>query len=222
MKKYVFFNGGVSANGRLLAPITYALETEMQGAQALWGPNGILGTNSYDVDTGLMLDPKGLNQYFICPAHATSPLDIQPMYEFLWVAPGSYVCQPQSYIFNEYILGFNDNFGLNYLKGKSSLIHKPGETMFCADGVGGSTTANHAGNHGLPNPIYTVYTNTGQGPVTLADALNAPAQGGTCGDSKNFDLLRHKGKMNIAFCDGHVEALNITTGDLAKVFILPP
>ena len=225
-RKYDYYTGGLSTTGRSLCPITNALESEMVGSQALYAPNGVMGATSYNQDVSTFLDPQGLNaKYFLCPAHATSPLDILPKYEYLYLSEAGYVCQPQSYIFNEFVLGWNDNFtpgSQGYLRGKGSLIHKPAMTMFAADGVGGSTQANHAGNHGLPNPIYTVYINTAN-PQTLADALAAPAPGGgVAGDSQNFDLIRHKGKINIAFCDGHVETRNITAGDLANVYISAP
>jgi prepilin-type processing-associated H-X9-DG protein/prepilin-type N-terminal cleavage/methylation domain-containing protein len=220
-QKYDYYTGGITVNGRLLCPITNSLESEMVGSRALYAPNGVMGATTNDQDVATFLDPQGLNaKYFLCPAHATSPLDIQPRLEYLWVCGGSYVCQPQSYIFNEYVLGYNENMG--YLKGKASLIHQPALTMFAADGVGGSTSVQHAGTSVL-QPIYTVYTNTKTGPITLANAYASPAFGvGVAGDKANFDLIRHKGKMNIAFCDSHVETRNITANDLANIWIQAP
>jgi prepilin-type processing-associated H-X9-DG protein len=224
-QKYDYSTSGLSASTRLLAPLTYALETEMHGGQNLYSPNGILGAPDYNRDVTTMLDPGGLlAKDFLCPAHASSPLDVQPTYVFMWTAGvGNYVCQPQSYIYNEFVLGWDDNYyyttPLGYLRGKGSLVHKPTQTMFAADGLGGSTRANHGLNHGLANPIYTVYPNT-PSPTTLADALLSA--GSFAGDTQNFDKIRHQGKINIAFCDGHVETRSITAADLANIFISAP
>jgi prepilin-type processing-associated H-X9-DG protein len=53
----------------------------------------------------------------------------------------------------------------------------------------------------------------------MADALKGD---GLAGDPENFDLHRHHGKINIGFCDGHVETLSITPSDLSKVFLMAP
>jgi prepilin-type processing-associated H-X9-DG protein len=58
--------------------------------------------------------------------------------------------------------------------------------------------------------------------VTLADALNSTGQpSDKARDKGNFDTKRHKGKMNIVFADGHVQAYSITTEDLSNVYLLP-
>ena len=56
-------------------------------------------------------------------------------------------------------------------------------------------------------------------PVTMADAY---LENGNAGDTENFDLIRHHGKINIAFCDGHVETRTISAADLQSVFLLAP
>ena len=55
--------------------------------------------------------------------------------------------------------------------------------------------------------------------MTLADALTGD---GLAGDPQNFDLHRHRGKINIAFCDGHVETRSITPQDLSSVYLMAP
>jgi prepilin-type processing-associated H-X9-DG protein/prepilin-type N-terminal cleavage/methylation domain-containing protein len=232
-KKYDYYSAGFSIGNTpetLLAPITNSLETEMVGSKALYAPNGAMGATNGNQDVNQFLDPLGLNaKYFLCPAQATSPLDIKPTLEFLYITiPGGYVCQPQSYIFNEFVVGWDENpdpqvphTTLGFLRGKGSLIHQPAITMFAADGNGGSIRSNHATFGQSPAPIFTVLINTRAVPVSLADAFNAPkgTGGGNAGDNENFDLIRHRGRMNIAFCDGHVETRSITSKDLANVWL---
>jgi prepilin-type processing-associated H-X9-DG protein/prepilin-type N-terminal cleavage/methylation domain-containing protein len=231
-KKYTYYSAGIAdSNGtlaRVLCPITTALEAEMVGSKALYAPSGEMGGGTNAQTVNAFLDPTGLlAKCFLCPAHATTPYEIQPTFELLWysgdaVAGTGHNCQPQSYIFNEYILGWNDNPGFGYLKGKATLVHQPAMTMFAADGLGGSTLANHPGSGPLPLPMYTVYPTANQTSATLANALAAGIFGAKAGDKANFDLKRHAGKINIAFCDSHVETRSITAGDLGNVWIMPP
>ena len=243
-KKYVYYANAATNNpnatsAQNLVPITFALYSEMAGGQSLNMPGGILNPTNYNADVSNFLDPRGPLRNFLCPSQATSPLDILPMYEYLLIVKGTngtsgYTCQPQSYIYNEYILGWNFYSGTltpgngGFLAGKASLIHQPASTMFAADGVGGSTLANHATLGGLPLPMYTVYPNTAN-PTTLADAYTSGVFGGLAGDKACFDLKRHGYKINVAFCDGHVESRTITNPnspstapDLANIWIEPP
>jgi prepilin-type processing-associated H-X9-DG protein len=87
--------------------------------------------------------------------------------------------------------------------------------MMLADGVMGANTRYPASSAGF----VTLYNKVPLGPVTMADAL---AGNNNAGDPQNFDRLRHKGKINIGFFDGHVEVRNINAGDLADVYLLAP
>lgn len=70
-------------------------------------------------------------------------------------------------------------------------------------------------------------------PTTLADVFNNPT--GNCSGPGGFDLLRHRGRINVLFLDGHVENLAIlntggtttgtgvaASGDLAKCYVVAP
>lgn len=54
--------------------------------------------------------------------------------------------------------------------------------------------------------------------VSLGGALSTPA---TASDATSFDYVRHKGKINIVFADGHAESRTIKANDLADVMLLP-
>ena len=233
MRKYDYFSitdGSMGTDpqtgqvySRILCPITTSLETEMAGNKALFSQNGIMGVPGEANRESVMLDPRGLTTNFMCPAHASSPIDIHPQFVAMYATTngGQYLMEPQSYIFNEYVLGWRDDMG--HLRGKGSSIRQPAITMFSADGLGGSTVSDHAGK-GLKYPIYTVFNEVNDGPVSLAEAWSAPklVGGGRAGDHENFDPIRHKGKINIAFCDGHVETRTLNKNDLANVWISAP
>ena len=231
MQKYDYFSGTNAGHGmstRQLCPITTSLETEMSKGSVINSGTGIMAAPDENHRQAYMLDPRGLTNLFICPAQANAPLEIQPQFVIMYAYKNSptggksgYLDEPQSYFFNEFVFGWNDT--LKYLRGKASLVRRPSETLFAADGFGGSTLANHALAGGMPQPVYTVYSMTTTTPVTLADAFTAPLLGGgKAGDKQNFDLKRHGGRINVAFCDGHVENRAITKGDLANVYISLP
>lgn len=65
--------------------------------------------------------------------------------------------------------------------------------------------------------------------VTFGGALNGNAKLGgvqganaTVNNADNFDLKRHKGKINIVLADGHVETRVINKKELDAFYILPP
>ena len=231
MKKYDYYSGTPSgasiggANGygpptpllpRQLANFTDAIATEMSSSKSQYSTGGnmaIVGGNDWQAG---MLNPSGVAKYFLCPSHVSSPVEITPTPHIVMTYNSTlgYMQVPQSYIYNEYVLGWDDMYG--HLRGKASLIRQPAMTMFAADGLGGNPGGYHGSAASIGMPMCTVYNLTlgGIGPVTLADAYNAnPAPSGVnkAGDYANFDQRRHRGKMNIAFCDGHVECRDIGT-----------
>lgn len=199
---------------RQLANFTDAIATEMSSSKSQYNNGGnmaIAGGNDWQAG---MLSPSGVAKYFLCPSHVDAPADIVPTPHIVmtWNATFGWMEVPQSYIYNEYVLGWDDAYG--HLRGKASLIHQPAQTMFAADGAGGNGGAYHGSAGPIGLPMCTVYNLTTVAPVTLADAFNAgtgPSGVNKAGDYANFDLKRHRGKMNIAFCDGHVECRDIGT-----------
>ena len=173
MVKYDYFSytppGAGSASGRPLCPITSSLESQMARGSSLYSNYGILGVPDENGRDAAMLDPRGLTKNFICPAQAESPLDIIPLHVYMYIPLGGVAFQePQSYFYNEYVCGWQDNLG--HLRGRGSLVHMPENTIFAGDGFGGSPTADHGGFL-IGAQMYTVYNNTIANPVSLADAL---------------------------------------------------
>ena len=161
------------------------------------------------------LDPKGFLRIFRCFANLPDP---GPLY-----GPGLYMCNPltatgnyltweesQSYIYNEAILGWDDKYARK--RGLLSSVRLPAQTMLLADGLGGNADRENVG-------FSTVYNKIPAGPITLADAYLGDS---LAGDPQNFDPVRHQGRINIGFVDGHVETRFISAGDLANIYLLPP
>jgi prepilin-type processing-associated H-X9-DG protein len=111
----------------------------------------------------------------------------------------------------------------NRKHGDSKQVRQASKTMFVADGLQGSPNDSrffYITGSGMAS-VYNVAT---QPPVTLADAFNGEGnpQADKAGDHESFDIRRHNGKINVGFCDGHVELRNITVNDLSTVFLMAP
>jgi prepilin-type processing-associated H-X9-DG protein/prepilin-type N-terminal cleavage/methylation domain-containing protein len=255
-----YWDGKLPQVTRAIAPVTVALGTDM-------GFKDVLDM-THPTESLYQNKTLGLYQRFLCPAQADSLYDFwaqhtkapaillvdyganadptvfsfDPPYAFGYYAP-------TSYIFNEYVLGFNDLKGR--LRGHAVQVHQSARTFFACDGNGDTAlnlqssarfyeTANIniygtvAADNVVLTPTYgtmTLYNNfpepslqLGQVPISLAQLLvNAGFAGNQYGSpNTDFDKKRHQGKMNIAFCDGHVELLNITNGDLQNVYLVAP
>jgi prepilin-type N-terminal cleavage/methylation domain-containing protein/prepilin-type processing-associated H-X9-DG protein len=250
---------------RALAPITVALGSEMGFSQNL--------NMQYNQTQNVSYDAAGLYRCFLCPSQADS---IQDFWNVVGSAPGlppnwkpagwiiwwqsnppvasdpnyGYIDYlSSSYIFNEYVVGYDDSFGR--LRGHASKVRQPGQTMFACDGLAdsglnptrlelkgsstGSFTSDSVGINiiGLGTlTMFNYFPSTTYGilspnpAITIGDVYSGrynPNNGILCGGtSRCFDPKRHQSKMNIAFCDGHVETRNVTAGDLQNIFLVPP
>jgi prepilin-type processing-associated H-X9-DG protein/prepilin-type N-terminal cleavage/methylation domain-containing protein len=208
---------------RRLAPITDALAYEMSYRNQMF-----VSSNAAEIQ--LMFDAKSFIRNFLCPAQANDFGELAPQSppaaSFLYFANNpaegqQQYSEPMSYVWNEAILGWNDNLGR--LKGRASLIRQPALTMFAADGLHGAL-GTEIGGYGS----FTLCNEVKKPPVTMADALQgatgnwSPTNSILAADPACFDKKRHKGKINVAFCDGHVESRDISITDMNKIFLLAP
>ena len=205
---------GTGVAPRQLAPITISLATEMGFKGAFYTPSNAATLQD-------LTDPANFSRNFLCPSQASSPMEVANngppalftlYYSFAGNASSSYN-EPQSYIYNEAVLGYNDS--LARLRGQASRVHQPALTMFAADGLHGKLSGEVSG-YGM----YTLFNTRTIAPVTMGDAFVGNAR--VAGDTACFDLIRHQGKLNVAFCDGHVESRAISYNDLNTIYLLPP
>ena len=226
---YFKFSGLVGADN-VLVPITFALAKEMSYRNITdAGDNASIAK--------IENDPNGMIKNFLCPSQASSPGDIHaPVLPLLYwgtytiagqvgsSAGTIYDQEAQSYIFNEQVLGYDDAFGR--LRGKASAVRQSSKTMFACDGLGtvvaNNRSTSYYGSSGFVTA--TLYSNFPNAPVTMGDAISGRKVGGMllAGDPACFDLIRHRGKINVAFCDGHVETRDVSYKDLLGIYLTSP
>jgi prepilin-type processing-associated H-X9-DG protein/prepilin-type N-terminal cleavage/methylation domain-containing protein len=178
-----------------------------------------LGSRKYHPE-GAALEDDLIIRAFTCPSQPTGeynrvPWTVQILHPF---KPGGWINWSigfSSYASNEYVLGWDPATGR--LAGKVSRVRQPAATMLMADALGGSinrtpTTTFYALSFGT-------FINKTSAPCSLADALRGNA---LAGDPENFDALRHRGRMNILFVDGHAETRTVSAKDLGDVWIKAP
>ncbi len=210
-----------------LEPITVCLATQMNDN------SGTLSTS--DAATRAMeLDPSGFIKHFTCPQSPLVPMDptqtptLFEAQETGGVGGRFLYTTLQSYVYNEAVMGWTGwNENEPELRGNTAQIQSPALTVFCADGQQGlPTTAllNQQFTTGGRAVFYNVQPpSVYAGPVSLADAFKGNSvRLPLAGDPANFDLKRDKGRINIAFCDGHVETRFINTKDLAHAWLIAP
>jgi prepilin-type processing-associated H-X9-DG protein/prepilin-type N-terminal cleavage/methylation domain-containing protein len=150
-------------------------------------------------------------RYFLCPADVARSADAPESY--ISRAGGFWWTIQQSYVVNEAVFGINDTFGR--LKGQASKVKNTSSTLMLMDG---KEAAHHADSS---DKWVTVFNKSRLTPtiarITLADAFVGNSRAGS---PANFDKLRHKGKINILFMDGHAETRVNNANDLASVMLL--
>jgi prepilin-type N-terminal cleavage/methylation domain-containing protein/prepilin-type processing-associated H-X9-DG protein len=112
-----------------------------------------------------------------------------------------------SYAYNEGLMGFEKT--PRRLRGNLSKARPASEDIFMTDGVPRRETSINPFIAWFPPP---------QGRCSLADIYTLMPE---CGMASQFDLLRHpRYRMNIVFCDGHVEAMIISEKELSRALVL--
>lgn len=149
-------------------------------------------------------------KYFLCPAHQSNVVDVPE--EIIYEVQRSWWTLQQSYVVNEAVFGIHDTYGR--LRGQASRVKNPAQTVMLMDGKGAEHYVNRPGRK-----YSTLVNKTKTPPVTLSDALVGNDKAGS---ASNFDPLRHKGKTNILFMDGHCETRVIDADDLRNVYLLAP
>ena len=153
-----------------------------------------------DIDAGV------LRQIFTCPAQLEPQAGIM-------IAGGGWFGPhvPTGYAYNEGLLGFEFP-SPRRLRANMNKARPAAEMIYMTDAVPRS-------DFGGP---FIAWFPTPDGRCTLADCYSNANGSYLAGVASQFDQLRHPNfRMNVVFCDGHVEALTIKPGDLERGVLLP-
>lgn len=196
-RRYLYFE---DAGARRPAPIQAALAP-------------YLGNRSVRVDSAhhLIEDlSHGVTRrIFTCPAQADVPdgITIGKLGANAWTGPRL----PISYGFNEGLLGFEARPYRQ--RGKLAKARPADRTLFAADALPRTELARD----------YVMWFPTPSGRCSLADAYTNADGSYAAGVHTQFDPFRHPAfRMNVAFCDGHVESVPLTARDLDQVLLMGP
>lgn len=143
-----------------------------------------------------------VERVFSCPSdpHATDPA-YTGVYIEGGIPSGSIPMLDGSYAYSEATLGWGDAgdgsgcVGHSRARGILSRIHHPADCIMLGDGQRRLEDADHTAafyDHAAEISLYECFLDRG-----------------LAGTHDVFDLQRHKGKMNILFCDGHGETFPI-------------
>src|SRR5206468_2082508 len=133
---------------------------------------------------------------------------------YAWDALGDYAI-------NEGFTGFDAYDQIHRLRGNLGKVRSASSMVLIADG------RRRPGSAAFWDPafpgwiLWTPIDFFGTSPVTLADAwLDRMRSTKRTLSQDNFDPVRHNGKMNVAFLDGHVETLPMTERGLAGAVLI--
>jgi prepilin-type processing-associated H-X9-DG protein/prepilin-type N-terminal cleavage/methylation domain-containing protein len=152
------------------------------------------------------LEAGMLRQVFACPAH----VEPQPG---IMIAGGGWTAPrvTTSYAYNEGLLGF-ESPSPRRLRANLTKARPAAEIIYMTDAVPRSD---------FGGPFIAWYP-LPAGRTTLADCYTNADNTYQAGVASQFDQLRHPNfRMNVVFCDGHVEALPITPAELQRGVLLP-
>ena len=148
------------------------------------------------------MDSGPCREVFTCPTQAREGTIMGNMLrDFSWEAPPIW----SSYIFNEEPLGFLD-MEPSYRRGRGNLnrMKMTSDTMMIGDGKPRGGVNGWLVIFALQNGTTLEETWSMTASADRA-SLGIPWAG--AGDRSNFDLNRHKGRMNCVFMDGHAETI---------------
>jgi prepilin-type N-terminal cleavage/methylation domain-containing protein/prepilin-type processing-associated H-X9-DG protein len=210
-QRYTYVPWGLGASTRF--PVPY------HAAVARYCGCSVPMNSALDVDNWLNL-PTVLKRIFSCPA--SNRIDLTPPQGqgMLLVLKNTYGWSTNGdYVLNEGLVGFDGNDPTRRLRGQLSKVRSATTTVLIADG---QPRPEPAVTWGSDPGGWVLWTPTDpNGVVTLADAWLDRTRSTTRTLSKdNFDPYRHKGRMNVAFIDGHVEALQMNERDLAGAVLI--
>lgn len=124
------------------------------------------------------------------------------------------------YALNEGVFGFNWSPLAQHgrLAGHLAKVQHPAATLLASD----AKPSDKASYRGFDGWILWRPTPDPQQTITLGDVLNEAAGGGErlAYDATSFDRVRHRGKINIAYADGHVGTHVIAQRELARTYLL--
>lgn len=144
------------------------------------------------------MEREPLRRRFRCPSQPEQLKGLSQKEEGGWDAPREY----SSYIFNEAVLGKRDKTYETPI-GKLVKVKSPASVFFVMDGRPRSET----------DDWLTVFD---YGPNDTLEDFNRQIQEGDLG-KQSLDLLRHRGRANVLFLDGHAQSVPLTPGGQREI-----
>jgi prepilin-type processing-associated H-X9-DG protein/prepilin-type N-terminal cleavage/methylation domain-containing protein len=199
MKRYDYYDDAVN-NGS--TPIITALPEAL--APYLGVP---VADNGFAlVKTGLS---NGTLQYdFLCPSddyglnQAGQPLSGQKAPWWVWNNSGNVLYSWSSYGYNAEFFGNFSPKPWTRLRGHLSAVSNPSDTLLMMD----TNTANWAAYNPGNSVTNLANNSTSKSPPGYGSLATFYMQ-----DGGQFDLIRHKGRVNLLYADGHVDSRPILT-----------
>lgn len=220
----------------------YTMPPWLAGIAKYLAPHHRLPFDNGDAMENALNDSRGIWKHLICPSSGTRekgtivsgiftlPEGQGTLVELYYQEATSYSpyyiwSSNTDYTLNEGVMGRDDSNSNNRrLRGKYNSIKSPSSVAIMTDGQPRKTR---------PSTMYyptfkdgwQVWTPKGAAQrtqsISLSGALVTPASSATVDSPESFDYIRHQGRMNIAFADGHVETRTINAKDLQTVLLLP-